>query len=72
MVLLGVVGQVEARFGPFGDSINPEAIYVSGLRQMYPRLWNCFWAHLMVLLGVIGQVEARLSLFGDSINLDVI
>jgi hypothetical protein len=38
MVLLGVVGQVEARFGPFGDSINPEAIYVSGLRQMYPRL----------------------------------
>jgi hypothetical protein len=25
MVLLGDVGQVEARFGPFGDSINPEA-----------------------------------------------
>jgi hypothetical protein len=38
MVLLGVIGQVEARFGLFGDSINPEAIYVSGLRQMYPRL----------------------------------
>jgi hypothetical protein len=25
MVLLGDVGQVEARFGPFGDSINIEA-----------------------------------------------
>jgi hypothetical protein len=25
MVLQGDVGQVEARFGPFGDSITPEA-----------------------------------------------
>jgi hypothetical protein len=38
MVLLGDVGQVEGRFGPFGDSINLEARYVHGLRQMYHRL----------------------------------
>jgi hypothetical protein len=38
MVLLGDVGQVEARFGLFGDSINLEARYVHCLRQMYHRL----------------------------------
>jgi hypothetical protein len=30
MVLLGDVGQVEACFGPFGDSINLEVRYVHG------------------------------------------
>jgi hypothetical protein len=38
MVLLGDVGQVEARFGLLGDSINLEARYVHGLHQMYHRL----------------------------------
>jgi hypothetical protein len=31
MVLLGDIGQVEARFGPFGDSINLDARWVHGL-----------------------------------------
>jgi hypothetical protein len=32
MVLLGDVGQVEAHFGPFGDSVNLDAIWVHDLR----------------------------------------
>jgi hypothetical protein len=32
MVLLGDVGQVEARFGPFRDSVNLGAIWVHDLR----------------------------------------
>ena len=31
MVLLGDDAQVEARFGPFGDSANPDAREVHGL-----------------------------------------
>jgi hypothetical protein len=37
MKLLGHVGQVEPRFGPFGDSGS-----VHGLRQIYHRLINHF------------------------------
>jgi hypothetical protein len=33
--LLGDVGHVEARFGPFGDSANLDARYVHGLRRTY-------------------------------------
>jgi hypothetical protein len=32
MVLQGDVGQVEARFGPFRDSVNLSARWVHGLR----------------------------------------
>jgi hypothetical protein len=32
MVLQGDVGQVEPRFGPFGDSVNLSARKVHGLR----------------------------------------
>jgi hypothetical protein len=42
MELLGDVGHVEARFGPFGDSANLDARYVHGLRRMYQRLENPF------------------------------
>jgi hypothetical protein len=42
MELLGDVGHVEARFGPFGDSANLDARYVHGLRRMYQRLKNPF------------------------------
>jgi hypothetical protein len=66
MVLLCDIGQVETCFSPFGDSINLEARYVHGLRQICHRLRN----HPMVVLGDVGHVEACFSLFGDSINLD--
>jgi hypothetical protein len=40
MGLLGDEAQVEARFGPFGDSAILDARLVHGLRQTYPRLEN--------------------------------
>jgi hypothetical protein len=34
--------QVEACFGPFGDSVNLDARYVIGLRRTYHRVRNYF------------------------------
>jgi hypothetical protein len=34
-VLLGDIGQLEARFGLFGDSVNLRTGQVHGLRRMY-------------------------------------
>jgi hypothetical protein len=42
MVLLGDVGQEEARFILFGDSVNLDAREVHGLRRTYHRLRNHF------------------------------
>ena len=42
MVLVRDVGQVEAHFGPFGDSVNLDASYMHGLRQTDHRLENHF------------------------------
>jgi hypothetical protein len=43
MVLLGDVDQVEACFGPFGDSVNLSTRWVHGLRRMYHGHRNHFW-----------------------------
>jgi hypothetical protein len=40
MGLLGDESQVEARFGPFGDSATLDARLVHGLRRMHRRLRN--------------------------------
>jgi hypothetical protein len=40
MGLLGDKAQVEARFGPFGDSTTLDGRLVHGLRQTYHRLGN--------------------------------
>jgi hypothetical protein len=40
MVLLRDVGQVEARFGPVGDSVNLDTRWVHGLRETCNRLGN--------------------------------
>jgi hypothetical protein len=42
MVLLVDVGEVEARFGPFRDSINLDARKVYRLHRTYHRLENHF------------------------------
>jgi hypothetical protein len=42
MVLLGDKAQLEARFGPFGDSANLDARKLLGLRRSYHRLRNHF------------------------------
>jgi hypothetical protein len=41
-MVLGYVGQVKARFGPFGESVNLSARWVHGLRRMYHRHGNHF------------------------------
>ena len=42
MELLGDTGNVESRFGPFGDGVSVGAKQVHGLRQTYYRLRNHF------------------------------
>jgi hypothetical protein len=42
MVLLGDEAQMEAHFGPFGDSVSFSARKVHGLRQIYHSLRNRF------------------------------
>ena len=42
MVLLGNEAQVEAHFGPFGDSGNLDSRLVHGLRETYHMLKNNF------------------------------
>jgi hypothetical protein len=42
MVLLGDKAQVEACFGPFGDSASLDGRKLLGLRQTYHRLRNRF------------------------------
>jgi hypothetical protein len=42
MELLGDVGQVDAHFGLFGDSVNLGTKLVQGLRRTYHRLGNHF------------------------------
>ena len=42
MVLLGDEAQLEASFGPFGDSVNLDSRSVHGLRRTYHMLENHF------------------------------
>ena len=69
MELLGDVGEMEAPFGLFGDSVNLNVGYVHALRRTYHRPRKSFWMHPMVLLCDVGLVEAHFGQFGDSVNL---
>jgi hypothetical protein len=64
--LLGDEAQLEARFGPFGDSANLDEVH--GLHRTYHRLIKSVWTHPMELLGDVGHVKSRFSLFGDSVS----
>ena len=78
MVLVGDEAQLEARFGPFGYSANPDSRSVHYSCQTYHRIRNCFrhtrWnsqvMHPMVLLGDEAQLESHFGPFGDSTNID--
>jgi hypothetical protein len=69
MDLLGDVGQMEAHFGLFGDSVNLDARLVHGLCRTWNKLRNHFgctrWNSRCV-----GQVDAHFNSFGDRVNLD--
>ena len=58
MVLLGDEAELEARFGPFGDSANLDARSVHGLCRTYHRFGKSFWTHPMELLGDMGHVKS--------------
>ena len=63
------MGQVEACFSPFGDSVSLSKI---GARfaPNAPLDHKSVWMQLMVLLGDVGELEAHFSWFGDSVNLN--
>ena len=62
MVPLGDEAQVEARFGPFGDSANLDARKEHGLRRTYHRPGQSFWTHMMELSGDVSHLESRFFL----------
>ena len=70
MELLDDEAQVEARFGPFGDSANIDERQVPGLRRTYHRLKKSFQMHPMLHIGDEAQAKARFGPFEDSANLD--
>jgi hypothetical protein len=70
MELLGDLGQMEARFSPFGDSLNLSTRLVHRLGQPMPSAQKSFSAQTMELLGDVGHMEARFGLFGDCAILD--
>ena len=71
MVLRGDEAQLEARFGPFGDSANLDARLAHGLRRTYHKLGNHFGPTRWKLLADMGRVESSFSPFGDGVSVDV-
>ena len=71
MVLLGDVGEVEAHFSLFGDSVNLDARQVHGLRQMHYWLRNHFGCTRWYSDVTFCEVDPCFSPFGDSASLDV-
>jgi hypothetical protein len=62
MELLGDMGHVESRFGPFGDRCTVCAKHTLGSEIALDAL--------MVPLDYKAQLEARFGPFGDSANID--
>jgi hypothetical protein len=63
---------VESLFGPFGNSVSSDAIYVhhAWFALNVPLAQKSFWTHPTILLGDVAQGQAGWSPFGDSANLD--
>ena len=66
----GDVGQGDARFSPFGDSVSLDTRYVHGLSRTCNWLGSNLGAHAMELIGDVGHVEACFNQFGESVSLD--
>jgi hypothetical protein len=71
MVLLGDKAQVDARFGPFGDSANLDARLVHSFALNIPQAQKSFWTHPIEHLGDVGHVESRFCPFRDSVSICV-
>ena len=71
MVLLGDKAQLEACFGPFGDSANLDTRLAHGLRRTYHKPENRFGPTRWKLLADMGCVESLFGPFGDGVSVDV-
>jgi hypothetical protein len=60
---------VDARFGPFGDSANLDAILVHGFALNRPQAQKSFWTHLIEHLGDVGYVESHFGPFRYSVSI---
>jgi hypothetical protein len=69
MVLLGDETQVDACFGPFGDSTNLDVRLVHGFVLNIPQAQKSFWTHPIEHLGDEGHVESHFSPFRDSVSI---
>jgi hypothetical protein len=69
MVQLGDEAQVNARFGPFGESANLDAILVHGFVLNKPQAQKSFWTHPLEHLGDVGCVESHFGPFRDSVSI---
>jgi hypothetical protein len=68
MVLLGDEAQVDAPFGPFGDSANLDAILVHDFALNIPQAQKSFWTHPIQHLGDVGHVKSHFSPFRDRVS----
>ena len=68
MLLLGDEAQLEARFGPFGDSANLDARLAHGLRRTYHKPENRFGPTRWKLLADMGRVESSFGPFGHGVS----
>jgi hypothetical protein len=71
MVLPGDEAQVDARFGPFGDSANLDARLVHGFVLNIPHAQKSFWTNPIEHLGDVGYVESHFGPFSDSVSICV-
>jgi hypothetical protein len=69
MVLLGDEAQVDARFGPFGDSAKLDARLVHGFALNIPQAQKSFWTHPIEHLGDLGHVKSHFGPFGESLSI---
>jgi hypothetical protein len=69
MVLLGDEAQVDARFGPFGDSDNLKRRLVHGFALNIPQAQKSFWTHPIEHLGDMGHVKSHFGSFRDSVSI---
>jgi hypothetical protein len=69
MVLQGDEAQVDAHFGPFGDSANLDARLEHGFALNIPQAQTSFWTHPIEHLRDVGHVESHFGPFRDSVSI---
>jgi hypothetical protein len=69
MVRLGNEAQLDAGFGPFGDSANLDARLVHGFALNIPMAQKSFWTHPIEHLSDVGHVESHFGPFRDSASI---